>query len=360
MTIMRKLNLTKHLAAGTYGVIMLASGTVICAQPPQFPPRPPAYDFGNNRSNNQAPFDNRPDYNNGYQANEPNRLAPDQPNQMIPPPPQPNWEPGNLPSNQNPYADRSRDPYDSGNRPPVPPQTDYAPQAQYPPPNPYAPRGNYPPINPYTQQQPRPPGLPPARLAPPPSGFRSFEQPLLLQHHSLCYIPETPPQEIHVHDIVTIVVKEISEVSVDSRFNRSRRGSLLAEIGEFIRFSEDGNLTNAAENSPAIDGTLNARLDATGRVLESEEIVYRIAATVVDVLPNGNLVLEARKAIESNGDAWEYTLTGTVRSVDINRDNTALSENIANLNITKTLAGRVKDSTRRAWGVRILDFIFPF
>lgn len=181
-----------------------------------------------------------------------------------------------------------------------------------------------------------------------------------MQHHSLCFIPQTPPQEIHVHDIVTIIVKEISEVSVDSRFNRSRRGSLLAEIGEFMRISEDGNLTNAAENSPAMDASLNARLDATGRVLESEEIIYRIAATVVDVLPNGNLVLEARKTIESNDDTWEYTLTGTVRSVDINRDNTALSENIANLKITKDQAGRVKDSTRRAWGVRILDVIFPF
>ncbi len=347
MTFTRERVLTKQLVFTLFFVVTTTSSTVTWAQPPQFPPRPPAYDFGNGRSTSQTPFDDRSGYNNDYQAGEPNRFAPDQPNPMIPPPPEPNYPPSNTPWNQNPYAD-------------TPPQTDYAPQPQYPPPNPYAQRGVYPPINPYTQQQPRPSGVPPARPVPPPAGFRSFEQPLLLQHHSFCYIPQTPPQEIHVHDIVTIIVKEISEVSVDSRFNRSRRGSLLAELGEFIRFSEDGNLTNAAENSPAIDGTLNARLDATGRVLESEEIVYRIAATVVDVLPNGNLVLEARKGIESNGDAWEYTLTGTVRSVDINRDNTALSENIANLKIKKTQAGRVKDSTRRAWGVRILDFIFPF
>ncbi|WP_166830365.1 flagellar basal body L-ring protein FlgH [Thalassoroseus pseudoceratinae] len=320
------------------------------AQPPQFPPRPPAYDFGDNRPGNQAPYDNRPNYENEYQPNEPNLLNPAPPPPAIDQPRQDQgWYPnGGVPPEQDPYAD----PYNSGGRSMLPPQSNY------PPPNQYAPRGNYPSVNPYQQQ--RPSGLPPARPIPPPSGYIGFERPLLMQHHSLCFIPQTPPQEIHVHDIVTIIVKEISEVSVDSRFNRSRRGSLLAEIGEFMRISEDGNLTNAAENSPAIDTTLNARLDATGRVLESEEIIYRIAATVVDVLPNGNLVLEARKTIESNDDAWEYTLTGTVRSVDINRDNTALSENIANLKITKNLAGRVKDSTRRAWGVRLLDFIFPF
>ena len=57
---------------------------------------------------------------------------------------------------------------------------------------------------------------------------------------------------------------------------------------------------------------------------------FRIAATVVDVLPNGNLVLEARKSIRSNQDLWEYSLTGEVRSIDVSSNNTVLSDHIAN------------------------------
>jgi flagellar L-ring protein precursor FlgH len=95
-------------------------------------------------------------------------------------------------------------------------------------------------------------------------------------------------------------------------------------------------------------------------VSEKEEVLYRIAATVVDVLPNGNLVLEAQKEIQTNREVWTYTLTGTIRSQDINRDNTALSENIANLQIKKTQSGKVYDSTKRPWGTRLYDMFFPF
>ena len=93
---------------------------------------------------------------------------------------------------------------------------------------------------------------------------------------------------------------------------------------------------------------------------EQEGIRYRIAATVVDVLPNGNIILEARKSIRSNKDIWEYSLTGTLRPQDIQQDNTALSENIANLAIVKKSRGKVNDSTQRPWGILLYDALSPF
>ena len=76
--------------------------------------------------------------------------------------------------------------------------------------------------------------------------------------------------------------------------------------------------------------------------------------------PNGTILLEARKVIQNQDDYSEYTLTGEVRSSDINPDNTASSENIANLQIVKKQQGRVYASTKRNWGVRLLDFLSPF
>ena len=81
---------------------------------------------------------------------------------------------------------------------------------------------------------------------------------------------------------------------------------------------------------------------------------------VVDIRPNGNLVLEARKTFQLEDDAWEYSLTGILRVEDILANNTALSENIALLNIYKRRRGKVHNSTRRAWGVKLYDIIFPF
>ncbi|HCS52341.1 MAG TPA: flagellar biosynthesis protein FlgH, partial [Planctomycetaceae bacterium] len=84
------------------------------------------------------------------------------------------------------------------------------------------------------------------------------------------------------------------------------------------------------------------------------------AATIVDIRPNGNIVLEARKSIDANDDLWEYTLHGEIRFEDIAVNNTVLSENIANLNIEKRQKGRVHSSTNRRWGTKIMDVIWPF
>jgi len=185
-------------------------------------------------------------------------------------------------------------------------------------------------------------------------------KPPLIRNYSLIYVPAPEPIVVKVHDIITIMVDEKSSVTIDSRFNRNRTETLKAELKEFMRIDNAGNLAPAALNSPKIDTQLQGRLQSTGQVADREGIQYRIAATVVDIRPNGNLILEARKSIRSNRDVWEYRLTGEIRSKDVNRDNTALSENIANLDIVKHQRGKVYQSTKRPWGVVLYDWFFPF
>lgn len=185
-------------------------------------------------------------------------------------------------------------------------------------------------------------------------------KPPLIKDYSLIYVPPLEPIVVKVHDIITILVDEKSSVTVDSRYNRNRTAILKAELKEFLRINEMGNLAPAALNSPKIDAQLQGRLQSTGQLADREGIQYRIAAIVVDIRPNGNLILEARKSIRTNRDIWEYRLTGEIRSKDVNRDNTALSENVANLDIVKHQRGKVYASTKRPWGVVLYDWFFPF
>ena len=212
--------------------------------------------------------------------------------------------------------------------------------------------------------QPVPPGfLPAPGRVPPPGpeyGYSGFERPLTLQEYDWLYIDAPRPREIAVNDIITIIVKEQSRMSVDSRYNRNRTGTLKAELKEFLRLDDDGNLANAAANQPTIDGNLTSRVQSTGQVAEREEVVYRIAATVVDVKPNGNLELSARKTIAATDGLLEYELSGTLRAEDVNRDNTALSENVADLHIVKKQDGKVYHATKRPWGMKLYDWLFPF
>ena len=177
---------------------------------------------------------------------------------------------------------------------------------------------------------------------------------------SWIYIDAVEPREVRLHDIVTITVDEKSEVIMNSKFNRQKNARLKAELKEFLRIGNEGNLEKAALSGPKIDTQLQGNLNSTGQVTDSEGIKYRIAATVADVLPNGIVRLEARKVIQTQDDVSEYTLTGELRAIDIGPDNMASSENIANLRIEKRQRGKVYDSVKRNWGYRLYDLIFPF
>lgn len=192
------------------------------------------------------------------------------------------------------------------------------------------------------------------------SDFFAPHPPMLVRDFAWSYVDAPKPQEIKVHDIITVTVKEAAETNAKSTYNRQRNGQYTAQLAQFIRINAQGNLDNAAQNSPEIDGELQSRLQSTGQVTESESMKYRIAATVVDILPNGVLVLEAHKSIVDNKDLWEYTLTGKVDPKKVSPDASVLSENVADLSIAKRQHGKLTDSTKRAWFIHLYDWIGPF
>jgi flagellar L-ring protein precursor FlgH len=173
-------------------------------------------------------------------------------------------------------------------------------------------------------------------------------------------IDAPPPRRVKVHDIVTVIIDEKSEVTQNSRFDRQRNIVFRAQLREFLRIGTSGNLRPAALDQPSIDTQLRSQMNSYGTAKTNEGLKYRIGATVVDVLPNGTLVLEARKTIRTDAEVWEYSLTGRCRTEDINANNTLVSENVADLNISKILHGKVRDSAERGWLTALYDLLLPF
>ena len=196
------------------------------------------------------------------------------------------------------------------------------------------------------------PGQPPMSAGPP--------KPLRRRDVSWVYMAGPRPRKVGVHDIITVVVDEKSEVTQNSRFNRTRNAIYTAELAEWLRINSSGNLDVAAKSTPGVNGTLQSRLQSLGQGLSSEGMKYRIAATVVDILPNGTLILEAHKSIRTNTEVWEYSLTGRIRSQDVAGNNEVRSENIADLMISKSEQGKIYDSTKRGFLQRFYDFWLPF
>lgn len=172
--------------------------------------------------------------------------------------------------------------------------------------------------------------------------------------------PAPAPEEIRVHDVILVLVDERAEQQQRRQFQRQRQGTYNVALEDFIRLDPRGRLTNAAANEPTVGVSYERREQNRGNQRVSESLTYRIAASVTSIRPNGNLYIGARKSIVTNRDAWVYHMTGELNPKHIDAKGTIKSENIANLQIIKTSTGKVRDSAKRGWLTRILDFTSPF
>ena len=97
-----------------------------------------------------------------------------------------------------------------------------------------------------------------------------------------------------------------------------------------------------------------------GTVDRSDRILTRLTAEVLDVKPNGTMVLQARGRTKHDEEEQEFVLSGICRADDITADNTVLSSQLFDLSLEKRTRGDVRSATKRGWGGKLLDAISPF
>ena len=184
-----------------------------------------------------------------------------------------------------------------------------------------------------------------------------------LKDVSYTAVPLPEPKVIKKHDLVTIIVREESQFSSEGNTEITREASIEAAIEEFVKLK----LSNLELEGGGIGPTpprvgMNGTREFTGEgtVDRADRLTARITAEVLDVKPNGTLVLQARKRIKTDEEEQVFTLSGTCRAEDITADNTILSTALHDQELTKTHKGAVRNATRRGWGGKLLDAISPF
>jgi flagellar L-ring protein precursor FlgH len=115
-----------------------------------------------------------------------------------------------------------------------------------------------------------------------------------------------------------------------------------------------------SEGDPRIRGELRSDYRAIGELETSESLAFNLACEVVDIRPNGNLVLEGRSKIVLNDECWTYVLTGICRPEAIGPNNVVLSRDVINLDIKKSETGSVAAGYQRGWFQKLFDLIQPF
>jgi flagellar L-ring protein FlgH len=179
---------------------------------------------------------------------------------------------------------------------------------------------------------------------------------------SVFSIPDPKPKTMNKHDLVTIVVLEDSASSSTGTTDLKKDASIDGKINQFPAFSFANLALKAGIGSttPELNLTGSRNLKGQGTVDRQDTFTTRIQAEVVDVKPNGTLLLQARKRITIDEEQQVCVLTGTCRVQDITPDNTVLSTQIYDSNIEKKTTGALRDTTKRGWMPRILDWINPF
>jgi len=205
----------------------------------------------------------------------------------------------------------------------------------------------------------------PAAETPPEFGDRETDTPApgSVESLSLFYVTPPEPHEIQKHDIVSILIDENSSVRSEQTLETEKESSTNATLGTILDPWEllelrlrSGGLTNL----DLVDANGEREFSGEGEYERRDQFTARIAATVLEVKPNGTVVLEARKRIVKDGEEQVMVLSGRVRQEDVTVQNTILSSQIAELTLVMNNAGDVRDAANKGWITRVLDAVFSF
>ncbi|MGB9716293.1 MAG: flagellar basal body L-ring protein FlgH [Thermodesulfovibrionales bacterium] len=204
-------------------------------------------------------------------------------------------------------------------------------------------------------------------LPPPPPKYVYEEKAVPPSLNSLWYDRASLYEDVkaqRLNDLVTIRVIESISGSGKADTNASRESSLEAEVTDVFGIPLDFNRSNLWGKgntfSPTASGSMQSEFKGSGETTREGKIIGTITAKVVEVLPNGNLVLESRKEITINREKQFFVLRGVVRPYDIAPDNTILSSKVADAQVYFVGKGVVQDKQGPGWLVQILDKVWPF
>ncbi len=187
----------------------------------------------------------------------------------------------------------------------------------------------------------------------------------VIERSSLIAVSMERPRPLQPHDLVTVIVREQKKYESNARADNEKKWNLDAALSKWFRMYErNGHPTMGADTlpfgDPAVQFLWDNKFQNKAQDNREDTFTTRITAKIVDVKPNGTVVLEARGHQKYDEEEIFITLTGTCRAADITPDNTILSSQLFDPDINVSHTGAVRDTTRRGWIPRAIDFLRPF
>lgn len=150
-----------------------------------------------------------------------------------------------------------------------------------------------------------------------------------------------------VGDILTVIVNEASTATRSGAAANSKSAASNVDKGTgLLGFIPDSTLGQ------------NDNFKAQGSINNSNTVKARLTVKVIEVKPNGNLVISGTQNIRQNGEEQRIVVSGQVRPSDIRPDNSVLSSNIADAKLLVTGSGPLVNKQRQGILTQIWNWFF--
>lgn len=177
--------------------------------------------------------------------------------------------------------------------------------------------------------------------------------------------PLTRSKASAMHDRVTIVIDKEANARLQATTELDKESSITSAINTWftLKVDEDGNLVanpRTGAKKPNVDVSLQREHQGEGETERTQSLQNRISGEVLEVMPNGQLVVVARTQITVNDERETVELTGRVDPKDMTPDSTVNADFVMDLSYRITGKGEVTDAAKRGWFAKVVDRLNPF
>ncbi|MEM6812213.1 MAG: flagellar basal body L-ring protein FlgH [Pseudomonadota bacterium] len=165
-----------------------------------------------------------------------------------------------------------------------------------------------------------------------------------------------------VGDILTVLIEIDDEAELENETERSRSSTEDVDLGNLLGIESQLTkvLPEGVIGDDLVDFGSNSSTSGEGSTEREEQISMTLAATITQVLPNGNMVIQGRQEVRVNFEKRILELAGIIRPEDILTDNTIPYDRIAEARISYGGKGQITDVQQPRYGQQVYDILFPF
>ncbi len=163
----------------------------------------------------------------------------------------------------------------------------------------------------------------------------------------------TDARAFRENDLVVIKIEEIADAKRSTDTDLSRQSQTSGSFGLNLKGKPLG---------PSADGKADTqtKFKGTGATGRTERLVATVPAMVRKVLPNGNLFVEGHRVVLVNNEEQHFYISGVVRPIDIDGENSVKSSLVADAEIEFTGRGVMTENQQKGWMQKYLGWIWPF